>query len=102
MVKLSNAHIVIGAGTVAELFGEVARVSWVYYPQRKTLLVAHSQDELFKGLHKTADSMLKYSNAQGDRSIAMRELLIDNELDDTDRDLAHTADIPMQILTIHF
>lgn len=102
MVKLSNAHIIISSNTVAELFGDAARVSWVYYPQRRTLLVANAQDALFKGLHKTADSLLKYSNAQGDRSIAIRELLIDNDLDDSNRDLDYTADIPMQILTIIF
>jgi hypothetical protein len=102
MVKLSNTHIVISSATIAQLFGEVARVSWVYYPQRNTMLVANAQDELFKGLHKTADSILKYTNAQGDRSIAIRELLIDNELDDSNRALAFTADVAMQILTINF
>lgn len=100
MVKLSNAHIVIDSATVAQLFGDALRVSWVYYPQRKTLLVADGRDELFKSLHKTADSLLKYSNSQGDRSIAIRELLVDNELNDADRELAHTADVPMKILTI--
>jgi hypothetical protein len=102
MVRLSNAHIVISSDTVAQLFGDAVRASWVYYPQRKTMLVANGQDELFKSLHKTADSILKYSNNQGDRSIAIRELLIDNELDDSNRELAFTADAQMKILTIFF
>jgi hypothetical protein len=102
MVKLSNAHIVISRGTATQLFGDAARVCWVYYPQRKTMLIAAGQDALFKSLHKTADSIFKYSNGKGDRSIAIRELLIDNELDDADRELVFTADIPMHILTINF
>jgi hypothetical protein len=102
MVKLSNAHIILNSALVASLFGDAARASWVYYPQRNTLLVAAGQDALFKSLHKTSDSILKYSNSQGDRSIAVRELLIDQNLDDSDRELAFVADAQMKILTVHF
>lgn len=102
MVKLSNSHIVIDSATATQLFGDAARASWVYYPQRKVMLVAAGHDELFKSLHKTADSILKYCNGQGDRSIAVRELLIDQELDDNDRELVVVADGQMKILTVHF
>lgn len=102
MVKLSSAHIIIGSTLAETLFGNAQRVNWVYYPQRKTLMVAGAEDELFKQLHKTSGSMLKLRNEQGDRGIAIRELLIDNDLDEHDRELEYKADTGLNILNIYF
>ena len=102
MVKLSNSHIIIDKETAAALFSDAAQVNWVYYPQRKTLMVAAGADTLFKSLHKTSGSLLKIRNEQGDRSISMLELIIDNDLDGSDRELSFKADTEMKILSIYF
>lgn len=102
MVKLSSAHIIIGSKLATSFFGNAQRVNWVYYPQRKTLMVAAAEDELFKQLHKTSGSLLKLKNALGDRGMAMRELLIDNDLDEQDRELEYKADTTLNILNIYF
>jgi len=46
--------------------------------------------------------MLKFKNSKGDRSISLEEMLIDNELDSSDRSLEFNADEKMKILTVHF
>jgi hypothetical protein len=78
------------------------QVNWVYYTNRNALLIAASSDDLFKSLHKTSMSMLKHKNGKGDRSFSIQEVLIDNDLNAEDRDLAYIADDTMKILTIHF
>lgn len=102
MVTLSNAHIIIEKHIAESIFLNLAHVNWVYYPRRAALLIAPATDEIFKSLHKTAMSVLKYRNKHGDRSISIRELLLDNEIDSSDRNLGYLADEKMKILNIYF
>jgi hypothetical protein len=71
----------------------------VYYPSKKVLLMAATTDELFKGLHKTSMQMLKNKNLKGDKSISLEELLIDQDIDNTDRMLDYFFD-EMKILQV--
>ena len=102
MIQLSNAHIIIDGATASSLFAEAVQVNWVYYPARQTLIVAASGDELFKSLHKTSMSMLKFKNDKGDRSISIMELLIDNDIDNCNRPLDYFADEQMKVLNVYF
>jgi hypothetical protein len=100
VVTINNRHLVISSDTVSSLFGDSSQVNWVYYPQRNAIMIASQHDDLFKGLHKTSMSMLKYKNSKGDRSLSIEELLIDNDLDQNDRALEYQADQQMKILTV--
>lgn len=102
MVKLSNGHVIIDQATALALFGDTSQVLWVYYPQRHTLMVATPADELFKSVHKTATSLLKLRNDHGDRSLSVLELILDHDLDDTNRQLEYTADEQMKVLSVYF
>ena len=102
MVSLSKGHIIIDRETVQNLFDNADQVNWVFYAQKKILHIASGADTLFKSLHKTAMSMLKYKNEQGIRSLSVQELLIDQELDGKDRDLKFFADEKMKVLNIYF
>ena len=53
-----------------------------------------------KKLHKAKQHMLKDRNLKGDKSIALHELLIDNEIDSTDRDLVYDFQPGLGILNI--
>ena len=100
MVVLTNKHIIIDNQIVAKIFEDAEQVNWVYYPAKNTILMASQHDDLFRSLHKTAMSMLKFKNSKGDRSISVEELLIDNDMDSSDRSLEYIADEKMKILTI--
>ena len=101
-MHLSNSHIIVGAALANEFFGDESYVNLVYYAQRKTMLMASIKDELFKGLHKTNMVMLKLKNGKGDKSITIQEIVIDNDIDPTDRKLFFQADTTMKIISIFF
>ncbi|GAB3021393.1 hypothetical protein [Spirosoma pulveris] len=87
MICLKNSYLLIGASVAKEAFGDDLQVSVVYYPDRQTLLVAGKSKAFFEKMHKTSWLLLKDRNLLGDKSLNIREWLIDNDLDDSDRDL---------------
>lgn len=91
-VLLRNRHLIVPASIAADFLKDNSHINMVYYAQRQTLLLAPAADELFKGLHKTSMQMVKNKNLTGDKSISLEEMLIDNELDDTDRPLEYKLD----------
>jgi hypothetical protein len=101
-IKLVNQHLLIDSETALAFFPGASQVCLVYYANRNTLLLAPSTDELFKGLHKTSTHILKDKNLKGDKSISLEEIIIDNELDSTDRELEFKADESMNIITVFF
>lgn len=85
-VHLKNSHLWIDS-SIAKIFGDTAQVYAVYYPQKKSLLLAPMTDEFFPKLHKAALQMLKTRNLEGDKTMSMQGFIIDNEIDDSDREL---------------
>jgi hypothetical protein len=85
MLTLKSGHICFQNELVAELFGSEEQVNLVYYHERKTLLVAAQSKTFFSKLHKTNWTALKLRNPKGDKTIFLRDLLMDNDLDETDR-----------------
>ncbi len=99
-VSLRNRHLLVAAELAADAFGEVAQVYVVYYPAQKALLLAPMGDEIFPTIHKPALQMLKSRNLIGDKSISLEEILIDNELDDSDRTLPFMHQPGMKMLHV--
>jgi 3'-phosphoadenosine 5'-phosphosulfate (PAPS) 3'-phosphatase len=90
MIRLKNGHLYIDAPVVQQAFGDDPQVSVVYYPERQTLLVAGKSKAFFEKMHETNWVVLKDRNLLGDKTVYLREILIDHDLDDTDRDLEYT------------
>ncbi len=89
-VTLSNGHIIIPAGLAREAFGSEQHVSWAFYPERNTLVLAAKSKGFFEKLHKTQEwQVLKDKNLRGDKSLFVRSLLLDHDLDETERPLSH-------------
>lgn len=99
-MKIVNGHLIVPGPIAKSLFENAAQVNWVYYPLKGNLLIASQFDELFRNLHKTNMSLLKYKNADDDRSLSLQELILDNELDKSDRQVSFIADEQMKILTV--
>lgn len=99
-VSLRNRHLLVAADIAAGAFGEVAQVYVVYYPQQKALLLAPMDDEIFPTVHKPALQMLKSRNLQGDKSVSLEEILIDHDIDDTDRALVFMHQPGMKFLHV--
>jgi len=86
-LALKNGHIIIPAIIVNEWLDANGYVNMVYYPERSQLLVAAKSKLFFEKMHTTKWMVLKDKNLQGDKTLYIREILIDNDLDDTDRSL---------------
>jgi hypothetical protein len=86
-MKLHNGHIIIPVALVKTVLENDTQVNWVYYPERHTLLIAGRSKIFFEKMHKTHWQTLKDKNTQGDKALLVRAILLDNDLDDTDRDL---------------
>lgn len=89
MIQLKNNHIWLNKAIVEEVFGEEEKANLVYYPDRKTLLLAARSKAFFEKMHKVHWTVLKTRNLQGDKTISIQDLILDNELDDTDRVLVY-------------
>lgn len=99
-IRLKSSHLLIDHEIASEVFGKDLNAHVVYYADRRTLMVAPKSDELFKKLHKANQHMLKDRNIKGDKTIALHEMLIDNDIDGTDRDLAYDLQPGLGILNI--
>jgi hypothetical protein len=99
-IKLKSSHLYLEADIVQELFGSTNKVDMVYYPERTSLLLCAPDKEFFHKLHKTKLVNLKERNLKGDKTITLQELLIDNDIDDTDRDLEYEIRPETKILSV--
>ncbi len=99
-VRLKSSHILIMGELAQPLFGNSPNVNLVYYPNRRTLMLARKDDELFASLHKAKQFMLKDRSLNGDKSIAIHEILIDHDVNTSDRDLEFTGGDGSGILSI--
>lgn len=99
-LSLKSNHIYLPGHVVKAVLGDTPNICLVYYPDKRSLLIARADDEVFKSLHKTRQYMLKAVSLNGDRSIAIHDLLIDNEVPGHARTLAHVAQAEMGILNV--
>ena len=99
-IQLKTQHLLIAGDIAADIFGDAAQVYTVYYPQQRSLLLAPMDDEIFPAVHKAQLQMLKTRNLSGDKSISMQEIIIDHEIDDTDRDLEYMHQPGMRMLKV--
>ena len=99
-VRLKSSHLLIGRELASIIFGNELNVNVIYYADRRTLMIAPQSEELFKKLHKAKQHMLKDRNAKGDKTIALHELLIDNEISNTDRNLEFECQKELKILNV--
>lgn len=86
-MKLQNGHIIIPAEIVKEVLEDEVQINWVFYPERNSFLMAGKSKTFFEKLHKTAWQTLKDKSLKGDKSLFVRAILMDYDLDETDRDL---------------
>ena len=99
-IRIKTHHLYIDGDLAKAAFGDAAQVYTVYYPSKKSLLLAPMSDAFFPKLHKAQLQMLKTRNLQGDKTIYMREIMIDNDLDEEDRDLAFDYTEGAQLLSV--
>jgi len=99
-ITLKASHLYIPGEIAAKVFGDEQRVYLAYQAERATLLVAPVSQQWFNKMHQPSQHMLKSRNLKGDKTIALHEILIDNALNDQDRELEYTLQGTSGILKI--
>ena len=99
-VYLEAGHICVKRNIVEKIFGQETVVLSVFYSKDNTFMLSPPREELFKTIHKANQQMLKMKNANGDKSISVQELILDNDIDENNRDLEFVVEEALHILKV--
>lgn len=99
-VCLKRQHLWIAAEVAENAFGGERQIYAVYYANMGSLLLAPMSDSLFKQAHECSLIMLKDRSLKGDKSMSLQEIIIDHELDGTDRALPFTGAPGLRMLQV--
>ncbi|AMR25588.1 hypothetical protein A0257_23160 (plasmid) [Hymenobacter psoromatis] len=96
---LRNGHLQFTAELVQRAFAGEQQLRRVYYPERRALLLAPKSDIFFEKMHKTTWFVPKDRNLLGDKAIDVRDILLDNDLDEADREVTYELE-PTGVLCV--
>ena len=88
-VALKSSHLYLDSELVSPIFREIHYAYVTYVSDQKRLLITPVSSQWFVKMYKPTQFLLKARNLKGDRTLAIREILIDNDLDTTDRPLEY-------------
>ena len=88
-VTLKSSHIYLESDLVNTIFGNIHFAYVTYVEEQKRILITPVSSQWFVKMFKPTQFLLKSRNLKGDRTLAVREIFIDNNLDTTDRDLEY-------------
>lgn len=87
-IALKSSHIYLEGRLVESIFGEVNFAYVTYVEEQGKILITPVTSQWFVKMYKPTQFLLKSRNLKGDKTLAIREILIDNDLDVSDRELA--------------
>lgn len=85
---------------ISQLFTEVTHVYLVYEEKHHHILITPVTSQWFKKMYKPAQYILKARNLEGDKTIDIGGILIDNDLNETDRELEYEIIDKTELLKI--
>lgn len=88
-ILLKSCHVILPYELVKQIFGSVSYAYVSYVSTNQTLLITPVTSTWFANMHKPSQFLLKERNIKGDKSLAIREIMIDNDLNETDRSLLY-------------
>ncbi len=86
-IYLKSSHLYLENDLVETIFGNIHYAYVTYQKDTKKLLVTPVSSQWFVKMYEPAQFLLKSRNLKGDKTLAIREILIDNDLDTTDKEL---------------
>ncbi len=86
-VTLKSSHIYLESKVIKEFFEGTNVAFAVYIKEQKSILITPVTSAWFKKMYNPAQYILKARNINGDKTLAIGNIIIDNDLDVTDREL---------------
>jgi len=84
-VTLRSSHVTLNAALVQRVFDSINYAYVTYVAEQKKILITPVSSQWFVKIYKPTQFLLKSRNLKGDRTLAIREILIDHDLDTADR-----------------
>lgn len=100
-VRLKSSHIYLKGCLVEKVFQKINYAYVTYVEEKGTILITPITSTWFVKMYKPKQFLLKTRNLEGDKTLAVRELLIDNELESNDRDLSYEVIDSTKLIKIH-
>lgn len=88
-ISLKSSHIYLNAELAQKVFDRIHYAYVTYLREKQRLLITPVSSQWFVKMYEPAQFLLKDRNLAGDKTLAIREILIDNDLDSRDRDLEY-------------
>lgn len=88
-ISLESGHLVVSSELMARLGEKVETVFAAYVADKQHLLITDVRNAFFPKLHEATQHMVKLRNARGDASIAIQELIIDQDIPRDQQELAY-------------
>jgi len=86
-VQLKSSHLIIPAEIANQVLVNSSSVYVAYKEDLNAILVSPKSNDWFPKLHSSLEFIVKSKDLQGTKSIAIREILIDHNVDDSDKTL---------------
>ncbi|MEO6347416.1 MAG: hypothetical protein ABIO60_05840 [Aquaticitalea sp.] len=99
-ITLKSTHLFLDKEVVTRLFSEVTHVYLFYHEGQHQILITPVTSQWFKKMHKPEQYILKARNLEGDKTIDIGGILIDNDLDETDKELEYEIIDKTELLKI--
>jgi len=99
-VELRASHLIIPPALANDIFNECTNVYVAFKEETGALLLSPKTNTWFSKIHQSMEFILKSKDLKGTKSVAIREILIDHELDDSDRVLSCTINEEQHFLKI--
>ena len=87
MVSIKSSHIQLDNSIVSQVFQDIHYAYATYVKTQNTLLITPVNSQWFVKMYEPTQFLLKAKNLKGDKAIAVREILIDNNINQEDREL---------------
>ncbi len=84
-ISLKSSHIYLENELVEAIFENIHYAYIKYLKDQNRLLITPVSSQWFVKMYEPTQFLLKSRNLKGDKTLAIREILIDNDLDTNDR-----------------
>ncbi|WP_299533567.1 hypothetical protein [Ulvibacterium sp.] len=88
-LSIRSSHVYFTAELAKKVFQQVHYAYVTYAKEQGHLLITPVSSQWFVKMYEPTQFLLKERNLKGDKTLALREIFIDNELDSTDRNLEY-------------
>ena len=99
-IQLKSSHLIIPAEISNKILDQNSSVYVAYKEELGALLLSPKENDWFPKLHESLAFILKSKDMRGTKSVAIREILIDKEIDDSDKSLACSINEDKKFLKI--